>query len=228
MTAWPGPGVATIEMKTSFVRPAEGELRALGKLLHRTATLGILRGVGARRRRSSVRPRHRHVQVPARVAHAQGRAQGAAPQSQTIGVNMATTNKRFVLASRPTGEPAPQNFRLEEAPLPTLKDGEVLVRHHYLSLDPYMRGRMSEGKSYAQPQALDAVMVGGTVGEVVESRQRQLQGRRQGGRLSAAGSSIRWSPPASPACCARSTPRACRCRPTSARSACRASPPGWA
>jgi NADPH-dependent curcumin reductase CurA len=84
---------------------------------------------------------------------------------------MATMNKRFVLASRPTGEPTPQNFRLEDVPLPTLKDGEVLVRHHYLSLDPYMRGRMNEGKSYAQPQALDAVMVGGTVGEVVESRQ---------------------------------------------------------
>jgi len=80
------------------------------------------------------------------------------------------TNKRLVLASRPKGEPTPQNFRLEEAALPALKDGEVLVRHHYLSLDPYMRGRMNEGKSYAQPQALDAVMVGGTVGEVVESR----------------------------------------------------------
>ncbi|HET9207633.1 MAG TPA: NADP-dependent oxidoreductase [Burkholderiaceae bacterium] len=83
---------------------------------------------------------------------------------------MATVNKRFVLASRPTGEPSAQNFRLEEAPLPGLQDGEVLVRHHYLSLDPYMRGRMSEGKSYAQPQPLNAVMIGGTVGEVAESR----------------------------------------------------------
>ena len=83
---------------------------------------------------------------------------------------MATTNKRFVLASRPSGEPTAQNFRLEEAALPPLQDGEVLVRHHYLSLDPYMRGRMSEGKSYAQPQPLNAVMIGGTVGEVVESR----------------------------------------------------------
>jgi len=80
------------------------------------------------------------------------------------------TNKRLVLASRPKGEPTPQNFRLEEAALPTLKEGEVLVRHHYLSLDPYMRGRMNEGKSYAQPQPLEAVMIGGTVGEVVESR----------------------------------------------------------
>jgi len=84
---------------------------------------------------------------------------------------MATINKCFVLASRPSGEPTPQNFRLEEAPLPALKDGEVLVRHHFLSLDPYMRGRMNEGKSYAQPQPLNAVMVGGTVGEVVESRE---------------------------------------------------------
>jgi len=83
---------------------------------------------------------------------------------------MATINKRFVLASRPSGEPSAQNFRLEDAPLPALQDGEVLVRHHYLSLDPYMRGRMSEGKSYAQPQPLNAVMIGGTVGEVAESR----------------------------------------------------------
>jgi len=83
---------------------------------------------------------------------------------------MATINKRLVLASRPSGEPSAQNFRLEEVALPALNDGEVLVRHHYLSLDPYMRGRMNEGKSYAQPQPLDAVMIGGTVGEVVESR----------------------------------------------------------
>jgi NADPH-dependent curcumin reductase len=83
---------------------------------------------------------------------------------------MATTNQRIVLASRPSGEPTAQNFRLEEGPLPALQDGEVLVRHHYLSLDPYMRGRMNEGKSYAQPQPLNAVMIGGTVGEVVESR----------------------------------------------------------
>jgi NADPH-dependent curcumin reductase CurA len=83
---------------------------------------------------------------------------------------MATINTRLVLASRPSGEPTPSNFKLEQVELAALKDGEVLVRHHYLSLDPYMRGRMSEGKSYAQPQPLNAVMVGGTVGEVVESR----------------------------------------------------------
>ncbi len=79
-------------------------------------------------------------------------------------------NQRIVLASRPTGEPSSANFRLETVELPALQDQQVLVRHHYLSLDPYMRGRMNDGKSYAQPQPLDAVMIGGTVGEVVESR----------------------------------------------------------
>jgi NADPH-dependent curcumin reductase CurA len=79
-------------------------------------------------------------------------------------------NQQIVLASRPAGEAAVSNFRLVETPVPALADGQVLVRHHYLSLDPYMRGRMNDGKSYAQPQPLDAVMIGGTVGEVVESR----------------------------------------------------------
>lgn len=79
-------------------------------------------------------------------------------------------NRQWRLASRPTGEATATNFRLVETPLPELQDGQVLVRHHYLSLDPYMRGRMNESKSYAQPQPLDAVMIGGTVGEVVASR----------------------------------------------------------
>jgi len=84
---------------------------------------------------------------------------------------MSTTlNKQWQLASRPSGEATADNFRLVETPLPELADGQVLVRHHYLSLDPYMRGRMNDAKSYAQPQALDAVMGGGTVGEVVASR----------------------------------------------------------
>jgi NADPH-dependent curcumin reductase len=83
---------------------------------------------------------------------------------------MNHVNHQIVLASRPTGEPSVDNFRLVETPVPALQDGQVLVRHHYLSLDPYMRGRMNDGKSYAQPQPLDAVMIGGTVGEVVESR----------------------------------------------------------
>lgn len=81
-----------------------------------------------------------------------------------------TINKQWLLASRPSGEASVDNFRLVEADLPALQDGQVLVRHHYLSLDPYMRGRMDASRSYAQPQPLDAVMIGGTAGEVVESR----------------------------------------------------------
>jgi NADPH-dependent curcumin reductase CurA len=79
-------------------------------------------------------------------------------------------NQRIVLASRPQGEPTASNFRLETVPVPALAEGQVLVRHHYLSLDPYMRGRMNEGRSYAAPQPLDEVMIGGTVGEVLASR----------------------------------------------------------
>jgi NADPH-dependent curcumin reductase CurA len=81
-----------------------------------------------------------------------------------------TTNKQILLASRPQGEASAANFRLVETPVPALADGQVLVRNHYLSLDPYMRGRMNDGKSYAQPQPLAQVMIGGTVGEIVESR----------------------------------------------------------
>ena len=80
------------------------------------------------------------------------------------------TNKQFLLVSRPTGEPSRDNFKLIESPIQPLADGQVLVKHAYLSLDPYMRGRMSDAKSYAPPQPLNEVMIGGTAGEVVESR----------------------------------------------------------
>ena len=80
------------------------------------------------------------------------------------------TNKQFHLTSRPTGEATAANFTLVEAPVPNLRDGEVLVQHHYLSLDPYMRGRMNDAKSYAPPQKLNEVMIGGTAGVVVDSR----------------------------------------------------------
>jgi NADPH-dependent curcumin reductase CurA len=81
-----------------------------------------------------------------------------------------TQNRRVLLASRPTGWVGEENFRLEEAPLPAPAEGEVLVRNLWLSLDPYMRGRMSEAKSYVKGVAIGEVMVGQTVGEVVESR----------------------------------------------------------
>ena len=76
---------------------------------------------------------------------------------------------RIVLASRPRGEVAPENFRIENVAIPAIGAGQVLVRNHYLSLDPYMRGRMSEAKSYAAPQPLDETMIGDTAGEVVAS-----------------------------------------------------------
>lgn len=81
-----------------------------------------------------------------------------------------STYKKIVLASRPQGQVSPDNFRLEEAPVPAIIDGQILIRNHYLSLDPYMRMRMEDVKSYAAPQEIGAVMVGGTVGEVVESK----------------------------------------------------------
>lgn len=84
-------------------------------------------------------------------------------------------NRRIVLAHRPKGAPAPEDFRLETLPVQQPADGQVLVRTLYLSLDPYMRGRMSEGPSYASPVALDDVMVGAAVGRVAASRHRDFR-----------------------------------------------------
>ncbi len=86
-----------------------------------------------------------------------------------------TLNKQWLLASRPSGAPTADNFRLVETPVPVAGEGEVVVRNHFMSLDPYMRGRMDDAKSYAQPQMLDQVMQGGTVGEVIESRSPLLK-----------------------------------------------------
>ena len=80
------------------------------------------------------------------------------------------TNKQQILDNRPEAEAVASNFKLVTGETPALKDNEVLVRHHYMSLDPYMRGRMNDSKSYAAPQPLGQVMQGGTVGEVVESK----------------------------------------------------------
>ena len=79
-------------------------------------------------------------------------------------------NQQILLDNRPQGEATVDNFRLATTDTPALQEGQVLVRHHYLSLDPYMRGRMNDSKSYAASQALGEVMIGGTVGEVAESR----------------------------------------------------------
>ena len=87
---------------------------------------------------------------------------------------MTETNARVVLAARPVGFPRETDFRLEEAPVPEPGEGEILVRSRYLSLDPYMRGRMNEARSYADPAELGEVMAGGAVGTVVESKHPQF------------------------------------------------------
>src|SRR5262245_58535091 len=78
-------------------------------------------------------------------------------------------NRRVVLAARPVGAPRESDFRIEEAPVPHARGGEIVCRTVWLSLDPYMRGRMSDAPSYAPPVKLGGVMDGGTVGRVVES-----------------------------------------------------------
>lgn len=82
------------------------------------------------------------------------------------------SNQRVVLASRPKGRPSLENFRLESVPVRDLKDGEVLIKTLYLSLDPYMRMRMSDADSYAEPVQIGSVMFGGTVGRVLASRRK--------------------------------------------------------
>ncbi|MDK9759146.1 NADP-dependent oxidoreductase, partial [Vibrio sp. D173a] len=86
-----------------------------------------------------------------------------------------TDNRRIVLASRPVGAPTEQNFRLETVTKPSINSGEVLLRSIYLSLDPYMRGRMNDAKSYADPVAIDDVMVGATVCQVEQSQHSDYQ-----------------------------------------------------
>ena len=88
---------------------------------------------------------------------------------------MTERNRKILLASRPQGAATEQNFRIVDAPLPEPAEGEVLVKNEWLSLDPYMRGRMSDAKSYVPPAQLDEVMVGQTVGEVIRSRDATIE-----------------------------------------------------
>jgi hypothetical protein len=82
---------------------------------------------------------------------------------------MSTERQSIVLASRPEGEPLDENFRLETGPVPEPGEGEVVVRVHHMSLDPYMRGRMDDAKSYAAPVPIGGIMEAGGVGEVIAS-----------------------------------------------------------
>ncbi|RZP78455.1 NADP-dependent oxidoreductase [Vibrio vulnificus] len=85
------------------------------------------------------------------------------------------TNRQIVLASRPVGAPTAENFALRQSDIPTPAQGEMLLRSVYLSLDPYMRGRMSDAKSYAEPVGIDEVMVGGTVCQVEVSNHAEFE-----------------------------------------------------
>jgi len=84
-------------------------------------------------------------------------------------------NKKILLASRPTGMPTPDNFKIVDAEMPQPKEGEILIRTLYLSVDPYMRGRMNDRKSYVPPFVVNEVITGGVVGEVIESRSDAFQ-----------------------------------------------------
>jgi NADPH-dependent curcumin reductase len=84
-------------------------------------------------------------------------------------------NRAIVLKSRPVGDPSVENFRLEEREIPVPSQGQVLLRTHFLSLDPYMRGRMSDGPSYAASIAIGDVMVGGTVSRIESSSHRDYK-----------------------------------------------------
>ena len=86
-----------------------------------------------------------------------------------------SVNRQFVLAARPVGMPKESDFSLVEAPIPALANGEVLLRSMYLSVDPYMRGRMTGIRTYADPVNIGQVMVGGAVGKVVQSLNSQFQ-----------------------------------------------------
>lgn len=108
--------------------------------------------------------------VPARAAPAVSGTDGDLLMSQT-----AAVNRRIVLASRPVGEPTGQNFRLETQAVPEAGQGQLLLRTVFLSLDPYMRGRMSDEPSYAEPVAIGEPMLGGTVCRVERSNHADFQ-----------------------------------------------------
>jgi hypothetical protein len=121
-----------------------------------------------------VRARHRYFKYVKRLPTGPKSANALERHFHRL-ENLMPQNKQIHLDNRPQGEATTSNFKLVTSETPPLQDGQVLVRHHFLSLDPYMRGRMNDAKSYAVPQPLGQVMGGGTVGEVVESRSPKYQ-----------------------------------------------------
>ena len=161
-------GGVTVEMKTSFLQPAKAGTRLLvsGFAYHRSMTHGVLRGRSQGCRRAIDRQSHGNVQIP-KIRSC---------------CRWLNSYRRIVLASRPQGWPSPENFRLEEAPMPALDEGEVRVRNRFLSLDPYMRGRMNEAeilRDAANAQRDHGRGYGRRGGGVA---QQPIRGRRHGAR----------------------------------------------
>ena len=217
-------------MKTSFMRPGLGRLRrprqaaAPHRRRWRSAKASVFDADGTARR-----ARDRHVQVPEGAAG--GRPQDPAatthptrPRSTRHDDDQQADPPR--LAPEGRADASTTSASVEAPRARRCATGQVLVRNHYLSLDPYMRGRMNDAQELRGAAAArrgDGRRHGRRGGRVEAS---ELQARRQGrrhGRLAAVRGRRRR---ASRACCARSTRRTFRCRPISARSACPASPPG--
>jgi NADPH-dependent curcumin reductase CurA len=120
------------------------------------------------------------VKFRAVIADRRQRRAVSLPQSRTRAHHSGwrtamPANRRIVLASRPAEQAELKHFRIEDVPTPSVAAGQVLVRNRFLSLDPYMRGRMSDRKSYAAPQPVDQVMIGETAGEVLESKHENFR-----------------------------------------------------
>ena len=177
----PSMGVVTIEMKTSFMRAAKGPL------------------TGATASCCTAPPPWPSPKAVCSTLQAASARTPPAPSSTCLGLPVGPgstqplnrisdrlnpfpngdipmpANQQILLDNRPEGEATVHNFKLVTTQTPALADGQVLVRHHFLSLDPYMRGRMNDSKSYAASQPLGEVMIGGTVGEVAESKHPKFQ-----------------------------------------------------
>ena len=197
-------------MKTTFMRPGTRPLtcRRQAAAPHRPA--GLLRGHGVRRRANAWR-------MPPAPSSTCGPAAGAG----------ASTTERVRTTEDPTppinqqmaaGLAAPRASRRRQLQarrrptVPALPDGQVLVRHHYLSLDPYMRGRMNDAKSYAQPQPLDAGDGRRHGRRRGGGRATPASARRQGGGARRLAAVQRGRRPPAPGDAQRSTPARCRCR----------------
>ena len=129
----------------------------------------------------------------------------------------AGMNRQIVLVSRPYGEPTLENFKLAEAPIPAIGSHQMLLKTKYLSLDPYMRGRMSDAKSYVPPFVIGEPLGGGTVSEVVASNNPKFA---VGDTVLAFGGWQEYSVSGRARACASSIPRQRRFRPRLACSAC--------